>query len=90
MFKNVIGVEMLTEINEQIVKDKRNDYASGGSLHSQTIKRETRVTPAALLECGHYRKQHPGMRKIIAAKRLMCWECERIERAKDRENDSSQ
>ena len=76
--QKVMGVEMHREVDEVVLKDKRHDYAAGGFVHVERIERTTRETPRILLECGHYRQQHAGMRSIIGASRLHCYECERV------------
>lgn len=79
--QKVMGVEMHREVDEVVLKDKRHDYAAGGFVHVERIERTTREYPRVLLECGHYRRQHAGMKSIVDAARLLCYECERIEYA---------
>lgn len=77
--KNVIRIEMHRTVSETVLKDKRHDYSTGGFVHTERIERVTRETPRVLLDCGHYRRQSPGVKSITEAKRLACWECERLE-----------
>ena len=79
--RKVIGVELHREVDEVVLKDKRHDYAAGGFVHVERIERTTREYPRILLECGHYRRQHAGMKSIVDANRLLCYECEQIEYA---------
>ncbi len=74
--KKVLRVEMHREVTEYVVKERVHDYAAGGFVHTQRIDRTTRETPRVILECGHHRQQHAGMREITAATKLLCHECE--------------
>ena len=73
--KNVIRFELKTETYEKVIKSKLKSYAKGGFSLTETIIKETTQTPAALLDCGHWRLQDSGT-KISESKRLACFVCE--------------
>ena len=77
--KKVIRVEMRTEVTETI-KEKRHDYSRGGYRLEEKINRITTMIPSALLDCGHWRKEHHSGASVSTAKRLFCYECDWIER----------
>lgn len=77
-YKKALRVEMMEEVREVITSDKTFDHASGGSRREQKISRTILSFPVVVLECGHHRKQRPAMKTITNAKRLVCFECERL------------
>ena len=74
--KKVVSVQPVT--TEREIKRAEKHYKGGGSQVTVTIERRTLIH--VFLECGHSRKQHPGMRDITKAKSLDCWECEHKDR----------
>jgi len=75
----VLKVEMREKVTETVIKSKRHDYARGGFKTEETIYRLTSTIPFALLECGHWRKEHNYGAVVSKAKRLSCDECEQAE-----------
>lgn len=75
---DVVRVEMLHKVVETIKKSKRHDYARGGFRTEETILRVTTSTPRAMLSCGHWRIERGSGADVTKAKKLSCWECERI------------
>ena len=80
--KKVIRVEMRTEVDET-TEAKRHDYSRGGYKLEEKINRITTMIPAALLECGHWRKENSSRASVSTAKRLFCYECDWIERERN-------
>lgn len=76
---NVIRVEIRESVTEAVIKSKRHDYARGGFCIEETIRRETRATPFALLECGHWRQEHNYGAVVSKATKLSCHICEQLE-----------
>lgn len=74
-FRSVVRVEMKKKTDEYIQKTKTHSYSRGGYKSEETILRITTETAFALLDCGHWRKEHNVGVNISKAKKLKCWVC---------------
>lgn len=85
----VIKVEIRTKTTETVIKSKRHDYVRGGYKIEEVIHRTTASTPYALLECGHWQREHNYGAAVSTAKRLSCHDCENAAWEAKRESDKA-
>jgi hypothetical protein len=83
--KNIVRIELIEEKSEEIIKSKRHNYVRGGYKTEETIFRSVRVTPHAVLECGHLIEESGSGKPLNQLSRIYCYQCYYSDMAKTKE-----